>query len=150
MREFEGVKMVGGMPYCPTVPADLAVIEHRASLVLADPKQRASEVDRAAYEKAKRELAASQAKMAERDLYRFRMVQGTREGAKDPGKTRWECPAQGGKVRCVTCPASAFLAGVPEVEHPPAAAAAPRICTQRTITIPGSVTPKFHQELVWG
>ncbi len=36
------------------------------------------------------------------------------------------------------------------VEHPPARATAPRCCTQRTVTIPGTVTPKLRQPLYWG
>ena len=37
--------------------------------------------------------------------------------------------------------------GTPEVDHPPAKAAAPKCGTQRTVTIPGAVTPRLRQTL---
>ena len=91
--------------------------------------------------------------IAEPERYRLRLVRRAREGGRDPDKTRWECPAQAGKVRCPFCPFSfsALLPeGTPEVEHPPAKAAAPKCGTQRTVTIPGVVTPRLRQTLYWG
>lgn len=39
---------------------------------------------------------------------------------------------------------------VPDVEGAPAAETAPKACSQRTITVPGNVTPKVRQRLRWG
>ncbi len=143
VRDFEGVKMVDGMPHCSAMPEQLAVINRPTKLVLSEPKVRASAEEKAAYERQKRELDEFKAKIAERNRYTFRLVQRAREGARDPQKTRWECPAQAGKVKCANCPASAFLTDVPEIEHPPEKVTAPRCCTQRTITIQERSRPSF-------
>lgn len=43
-----------------------------------------------------------------------------------------------------------FPTGTPTVESPPELETAPRCCTQRTVTILGSVTPKVRQRPYWG
>ena len=162
VRDFEGIAMIDGAPHCRAVldeqaarhdltVDDLAVINRPVTLVLGPTRKKASAEELVNHEKAKRELEEFHAKIAIRQLAAFRRVQNARPTAKDQGKERWECPAQAGKVVCANCPASALLPeGTPEVEHPPAKATAPKCCTQRTVTIPGTVTPKLRQDLVWG
>ncbi len=162
VRDFEGIAMIDGAPHCRAALEaqaarhdlavdDLVVINHPAKLVLGPTRKKASPEELASHEKAKRELEEFNAKIAIRQTAAFRRVQNARPTAKDQGKERWECPAQAGKLVCANCPSSALLSqGTPEVEHPPAKATAPRCCSQRTVTIPGTVTPKLRQPLYWG
>ncbi|MBA2955331.1 hypothetical protein GON03_13415 [Nocardioides sp. MAH-18] len=41
-------------------------------------------------------------------------------------------------------------ANLPLVSNPPTEAGRPTICKQRTVTVPGTVTPKVRQVLYWG
>jgi hypothetical protein len=162
IRDFEGIAMIDGAPHCRAVLEqqvarhdmtvdDLAVINRPTKLAPGPTRKRASAEELANQEKGKRELEEFNAKIAIRRLAAFRRVQNARPTAKDQGKERWECPAEAGKVVCANCPASALLPeGTPEVEHPPSEATAPKCCTQRTVTIPGTVTPKLRQTLYWG
>lgn len=162
VRDFEGIAMIDGALHCRAalearaarhdlVFDDLVVINHPAKLVLGPTRKKASPEELASHEKAKRELGEFNAKIAIRQLAAFRRVQNARPTAKDQGKERWECPAQAGKVVCANCPSSSRLPeGTPEVEHPPAKATAPKCRGQRTVTIPGTVTPKLGQPLYWG
>ena len=162
VRDFEGIAMIDGAPHCRSVLEqqaarhkltldDLVVINRPVKLVLGPARKRASTEELANHEKAERELEEFNAKIDIRRLAAFRRVQNARPTAKDQGKERWECPAQAGKLVCANCPSSALLPeGTPEVEHPPAKATAPKCCSQRTVTIPGTVVPKLRQTLYWG
>ena len=162
VRDFEGIAMIDGAPHCRAALEaqaarhdlafdDLAVVNRPVKLVLGPARKRASPEELANHEKAERELEELNAKIAIRQLAAFRRVQNARPTAKDQGKERWECPAQAGRLVCANCPVSALLPdGTPEVEHPPAMVSAPTCCTQRTVTIPGTVTPKLRQTQYWG
>jgi hypothetical protein len=64
------------------------------------------------------------------------------------GKERYECPARAGKIECkLFAPSLKLGVGLPTVTDPPADLAC---CTQRTITIPGSVDPRARQRHYWG
>jgi hypothetical protein len=147
VRDFDGVKMIDGTPHCPATPEHLEVIIRPAQLSVPVLKANATAVERAEHTEKQKALDEFQALIAERETWAFRRV----EGPDQTGKERYECPAQAGKRRCEHCPISQFLpAGTPTVENPPAAGTAPAACSQRTITVPGDVTPKIRQRLYWG
>lgn len=147
VRDFDGVKMIDGWPHCPATPEHLEVIVRPAQLSVPALKANASAVERAEHAEKQKALDEFQALIAERETWAFRRV----EGPDRSGKERFECPAQAGKRRCEHCPISQFLpAGTRTVENPPAAETAPAACSQRTITVPGDVTPKIRQRLYWG
>ncbi len=147
VRDFEGIRMVAGTPHCPSMPDELINIVRPANLSAGRDRPRASAVQKAERAKRNSELEEFAAKIAEREAWAFRRVAGPDE----TGKERWECPAQAGKRSCGNCPFSKdFPVGTPTVENPPELTTAPKCCTQRTVTIPGSVTPKIRQRLYWG
>lgn len=147
MRDFDGVKMIDGFPHCPAPPEHLEVIVRPAQLSVPALKVNASAVEQAEHAEKQKALDEFQALIAERETWAFRRVGGPDRS----GKERFECPAQAGKRRCEHCPISQFLpAGTPAAENPPAADTAPAACSQRTITVPGDVTPKIRQRLYWG
>jgi len=146
VRDFDGVKMIDGTPHCPATPEHLEVIVRPAQLSVLALKANATAVERAEHTEKQKALDEFQALIAERETWAFRRV----EGPDQTGKERYECPARAGKRRCEHCPISQFLpAGTPDVEDPPAAGVAPVACSQRTITVPGDVSPKIRQRLYW-
>ena len=72
------------------------------------------------------------------------------------GKTsaRFKRPARECKVSCPLIPLSdtdeVRNSGVPRVDTPPAAAGRPQCCTQTTVELPFTVTPKIRQTHYWG
>jgi hypothetical protein len=147
VRDFDGIRMVAGTPHCPSMPDELINITRPATLSAGRDRPRASAAAKADHAKRLAELEEFTAQIAERETWAFRRVAGPDE----TGKERWECPAQAGKRTCGNCPFSKdFPAGTPTVVNPPELATAPKCCTQRTVTIPGSVTPKIRQRLYWG
>jgi hypothetical protein len=86
--------------------------------------------------------------IAEQGQYALRRVAGP-----DPsGKERFEDPAIAGRLSCANCITSTFLLGVKTVLNPPDPKGPnpPRICTVRTITVPGTTQAKTRQLLRWG
>lgn len=147
VRDFEGIRMIDGAPHCPSTPDELTRIERPARFSVGQPKRNASPEDIAKHEAGKAALEQFRVAIAERQKYAFRRVQGP-DGT---GKERYECPAQSGKFVCENCPMSQFLPeGTPRVENPPTGPGKPKACSQRTVTIPGDVTPKIRQILYWG
>lgn len=59
-------------------------------------------------------------------------------------------PGRQAPLRALPDLAAAARGRTPSVEDPPEAATAPKACSQRTITVPGDVTPKIRQRLRWG
>lgn len=147
VRDFEGIRMVAGTPHCPSMPDELIDIRRRAQLSVGAERPKMTAQQRRERQQRQDELDTFAANIAERETWAFRRVAGPDE----TGKERWECPAQAGKRVCDNCPLSQmFPAGTPTVEEPPALETAPKCCTQRTVTIPGTVTPKIRQRLYWG
>ncbi|HEU4675330.1 MAG TPA: hypothetical protein VFS29_05050, partial [Motilibacteraceae bacterium] len=147
VRDFDGVKMIAGTPHCPAMPEDLVDIRRPAQLSAGKLKANPTAREKAEHAAKVTALATFQADIAKREVYAFRRVTGP-----DPtGKERYECPARAGKIVCAHCPLSQNLPeGTPTVEDPPEADTAPTACQQRTITVPGDVTPKLRQQLRWG
>jgi hypothetical protein len=147
VRDFEGVKMIAGIPHCPAMPEDLDDIRRPAQLSVGALKKKTTAREKAEHAAKVAALAEFTEQIAQREKYAFRRVAGP-----DPsGKERYECPARAGKLRCEHCPLSMLMPdSVPEVQNAPEAATAPAACRQRTITVPGDVTPKVRQRLRWG
>lgn len=147
VRDFEGVKMIAGTPHCPAMPDELDDIRRPAQLSVGPLKKNPTAREKVEHAEKVAALADFNTRIAERETYSFRRVAGP-----DPsGKERYECPARAGKLRCGHCPLSLLLPDeVPDVEDAPAAETAPTACSQRTITVPGNVTPKVRQRLRWG
>jgi hypothetical protein len=147
VHDFEGVKMIDGWPHCPMTPRHLEVISRPAQLSVPKLKQNATPAERAEHAEKVREVEEFRAAIAERKTWAFRRTRG----ADANGTERFECPAQAGMRVCANCPVSQFLPpGTPKVENPPERATAPKACRQRTIGIPGDVTPKIRQRHYWG
>jgi hypothetical protein len=151
VRDYNGMRVVAGSPHCPCLPDELVDITRPQHLKLPDgtdldtlpepdDDQPESETERQTREFVTRIEA--------RRAYACRRVAGPDR----KGKERYECPAAAGQVRCPLKELSMHLpAGqVPTIENPPEADGAPQICTQRTVTLPGSVTPKVRQRYYWG
>jgi hypothetical protein len=86
--------------------------------------------------------------IGKRKSYAFRRV----AGPDLHGHERWECPARANEARCPHCALSMYLdpRDVPTITDPPDLETAPSCCTQRTVKLPGTVTPKVRQKLYWG
>lgn len=146
-RDFEGVKMVAGMPHCPAMPDELDDIRRPAQLSPGRLKPKATPRERLEHAQRVAALAEFNQKIAAREIYAFQR----HVGPDATGKERWKCPAQVGKVICDNCPLSKLLpAGTPKIENPPPLETAPKACKQTAITVPGDVTPKLRQRLRWG
>ena len=124
----QGVAMVDGAPHCPGTPQELLLIQRPKSLGQSD------ELD------AFIEASDTRAQFALRPVGK---------GRKD-GDTRWQCPALAGKVRCALRDISAgFDESLPKAQNP-AKSAAPKCCTQETITVPAKAQAKLRQQHYYG
>lgn len=147
VRDFDGIKMIDGWPHCPLTPDELVNIVRPANLSVPPLPKNATAWERIENALRVQELETFRSRIAERFSWAFRRVQGPDE----TGKERYECPAQAGKRRCDRCPMSRhFPDSVPEIEDVPEDDNPPTCCQQRTVTIPGDVTPKIRQRLYWG
>ena len=147
VRDFEGLRMVDGTPHCPAMPDHLVRIDRPPRFHSGPPPSNASREKRAQYELDKRRLEQFNELIAQRQTWAFRRVAGPDR----TGKERWECPAQAGRRVCANCPLSQMYdESTPRVQDPPTGPGIPKCCTQRTVTIPGDVTPKIRQRLYWG
>lgn len=150
VRDFEGLRIVAGWPHCPAMPDDLVDIRRPVKLVLPDgttiddlPETTGDEVE----SKAKRETRKFITRIQQRRAYATRRVAGPNAD----GDERHECPADAGQVRCPIKKLSMHLpADLPRVTNPPPEEGRPAICNQRTVTVPGAVTPKVRQRHYWG
>jgi hypothetical protein len=124
-----GARIVTGVPHCPAMPEAFDTI--RRPERLADNP----------------ELTDFTRRIDQRAQWAFRRV----TGPDTAGKERYECPAHAGKIRCPLHQKSLNLPlALPKATSHPAAAAAPACCTQRTITLPGTVDTKNRQRHYWG
>ena len=182
IRDYNGIAMMDGVPYCSAALAnrpDLVNIARPERFSAPPLKANASVEEREEHDRVTAQIAEFNRLKSEPEQRAFRRV----AGPDADGNERYECPAQAGKLICANCPFSLnFLDGVPVVEKPHALPALPvrpvrldssataaereqyrqdldryntqadflRCCRQRTITIPGTVTPKTRQKLAWG
>jgi hypothetical protein len=124
-----GARIVTGFPHCPAMPEVFDTI-HRPERLANTP-----------------ELADFTTRIDQRAQWAFRRV----AGPDTTGKERYECPARAGKIRCPLHPQSMNLPlAQPKATGHPAADAAPGCCTQRTITLPGTIDTKNRQRHYWG
>lgn len=124
-----GARIVAGVPHCPAMPEIFNTIT-RPDRLAGGP-----------------EVDAFTTRIAEREQWALRRI-----AKADPtGKERYECPARAGKVRCPShAPSMSLPLALPKVMSPPPLSEAPACCSQRTITVPGSVDAKARQSHYWG
>lgn len=147
-RDHEGLRIVAGWPHCPAMPDHLVDIRRPPRLSLPDgttldfiPEL---DGDEPAIKGATREFVA---RIEQRRAYATRRVSGPNAR----GDERHECPACAGQCRCPLRPESMHLRpSLPLIVNPPKKEGRPLICEQRTVTVPGTVTPKVRQLLYWG
>ena len=126
--DFEGARLAGGVPHCPTSPDRLG---H-----LTSPKPNQSAEVQARHHKAieaRRELAF------------------TGNGRTAAGMPRYRCPARSGSVGCPLVPgtvAAAMENGVRVIRDVPLHPG--KACTQVTITLTIKANRKVWQSLYWG
>ena len=125
-----GAPMLQGAPHCPATP------------------QRWREPDPPHWfdRQGRDELATQQQRRRSYALARH-------SGPDADGYERWQCPAEAGKVRCPLKPASMQLPmTLPTVHtHPdPADGPLPRVCQQKTVTIPADAGDRTRQKHYWG
>lgn len=150
VRDYEGLRIVAGWPHCPAMPDELVDIRRPVKLALPDgttvddlPETKGDEVE----SRAKRETRQFITQIQQRRAFATRRVSGPNL----QGDERYECPADAGQCRCPIKKLSMHLpADRPRVTNPPAKNALPPICKQRTVTVPGTVTPKVRQRHYWG
>lgn len=146
-RDYEGIRMVDGAPHCPAMPDELVDIPRPARFSVGQLRKNATAEQVRQHEADTKALEEFRAQITQRQTWSFRRVAGPDIN----GKERWECPAQAGKRICANCPLSQMFADpTPTVDDPPTGADKPKCCTQRTVTIPGNVTPKIRQRMYWG
>lgn len=149
-RYHDGVVMIDGVPHCPSTPERLWNIPRPARLSVGEISKTATESERLVHEREKKAIARFNELIAERETYAFVRHQNAREGAKDPAKARFICPARAGKLRCANCPLSQdYPATTPAVENPPTVDP-PRSCRQETVMVPGAALIKLAQKEYWG
>jgi hypothetical protein len=150
-RPHEGMRLVDGVPHCPSMPDKLAKLQRPRSLNVPKLDDDATPEERANHARRRVEITQFQADIKEREKYAFVWNQDAPPTARDQGKSQWQCPAQAGKLRCDNCPLSVHYSGdVAKVENPPELATAPKCCTQKYVTVPGAAMDKLRQEDYWG
>lgn len=151
VRDHEGMRIVAGSAHCPAMPDRLIDIRRPARLALS-PEVTISEDGE---EMTPEELTATQVATAAflaaiEERKRWAMVRMSY--AKNA--ERVQCPARALKASCPLVALSNTDAvrntGVPRVEAPPPAEGRPQCCTQSTVALPYTVTPKVRQEHYWG
>lgn len=154
VTDHDGVKMIAGWPHCPSMPAELEDIRRPAQLHIGPLRAGATRAERADHARRTAEIELFHRRIAEREVYAFaRHANGRRTSTGKGPVERFICPAQAGKVRCGNCPLSMLApADLPTIVDPPDAAAglAPAACTQVSISVPSTVSPKLRQKLRWG
>jgi len=154
-RDFNGVPMIAGWPHCPGMPAELEEIRRPVSLTAGTLKKCATASDRLAHHRLLLEIAAFEKKIEAREQYAFKRTSlgqnRSKTGRAGKSAQRFACPAQAGKVRCPSCPLSmAGPADLTLVPNPPTGPGTPKACTQATISVPTTVSPKLRQKERWG
>lgn len=131
-RDVDGVQMIAGCAHCPFSPENLASLTKPSPL--ADSKEKTT----AAWGKFNESIA-------EREKYKLRLV------ANGDKSARYQCPALAGTVRCGARPET-LNAGddLPLVAGPDDLSAAPKVCTQSSVTIAHTARGKLIQEHYWG
>ncbi len=150
VKDFEGIRVIDGLPYCASLPDELVHIARPRHFKVGPLKKRTTVEEKLNHERNTQDLARFQAQIAERQQYAFVFNQNTPR-VHDPFKTQWICPGKAGKVTCALCPLSAdYGDDRPVVQDPGPLATAPKCCRQSTVVIPGPALSKLRQRDDWG
>ncbi len=150
VKDYEGIRVIDGLPYCASLPDELVHIVRPQRFKVGPLKKRASAEEKLNHERNTKDLERFQAQIAERQRYSFVFNQNTPR-AHDPFKTQWICPGKAGKVKCALCPLSAdYGDDRPVVQGPGPLATALKCCRQATVVIPGPALSKLRQRDDWG
>jgi len=124
-----GARIITAVPHCPAMPTPLDDIR-RPERLAAGP-----------------ELERFKTAIAEREHWALRRI-----ALPDPtDKERYECPARVGKIKCpLHKPSLKLGVELPTVTDPPPDPDNLACCSQRTITVPGTVDAKARQRHYWG
>ena len=151
VRDHEGMRIVAGTAHCPAMPDRLVDIRRPGRLALSPEVM----IGEDGQEMTPEELTATQKATAE-----FLEAIGERKQwamvrtANGKNGERVQCPARTLKISCPLIARSDTMAvresGIPRVDAPPPAAGRPQCCTQSTVALPHTVTPKIRQEHYWG
>lgn len=127
-RDYNGGKLAAGWLHCPSTPSRLGKILHPGPNGTKEQKDAFAEL------------------IDERRAYALRRV--TRQPT-----PRFQCPALAGTVGCPLREGSVEVAiegGLPVISRPPAAADAPKCCTQSTVSLGEDGQRKLWQGDYWG
>jgi hypothetical protein len=155
VTDHEGVSMIAGWPHCPAIPAELEDIRRPASLAAGTLKKSATASDRLAHSRLLLEIATFEERIEAREQYAFKRTSlgqaRSKTGRVGKSAQRFTCPAPAGKIACPNCPLSmAGPADLTLVPNPPTGPGTPKACSQVTIAVPATVSPKLHQKERWG
>jgi len=118
-------------------------------------KKSATASDRLAHGRLLLEIATFEERIEAREQYAFRRTSlgqnRSKTGRVGKNAQRFTCPAQAGKIACPNCPLSmAGPADLTLVANPPTGPGTPKACSQVTIAVPTTVSPKLRQKERWG
>ena len=150
VKDYEGIRVVRGVPYCVATDDELFDNPPPPHFKVGSLKQRATNEERLNHERNTKALDEFLARNTKLQQHAFVFNQNVPTKA-DPFQTQWICPGKAGKVKCQLCPLSEhYPADRPVVENPGPLATAPKCCRQSTIVIPGPVLSKLRQRDPWG
>ena len=150
VKDYEGIRIVRGVPYCVATDDELFDNPPPPHFKVGPLKKRATNEERLSHERNTNALEEFLARNAKLQQHAFVFNQNAPTKA-DPFQTQWICPGKAGKLKCELCPLSEhYPADRPVVENPGPLATAPKCCRQATIVIPGPVLAKLRQRDPWG
>lgn len=148
VADHNGVRMIAGWPYCPSMPQELVHLA-RPERWTANPDAATNDLDR----KKQGELAADLAAFKDKDEQRGKFAMSRDQGFRVRDGVlaeRFTCPAFAAKVRCKKVELSLELemADYPTVVNPPLADL--DCCAKSTFSLPFDAMPKMRQRERWG
>ena len=149
VKDYEGIRVFGGMLYCVATPDELFDNPPPPHFKVGQLRKKATNEERLNHEYNTKALEVFLARNAKLQEHAFVFNQNTPTKS-DSFQTQWICPGKAGKLKCQLCPLSEnYPADRPVVENPGPLATAPKCCRQATIVVPGPVLAKLRQRDPW-